>query len=69
MFSYRSVYPTFPKAGLSNSWPTGQMCHTLTMPMPSLLRQAALKHLLSTEHLQYQLEFNHLGMSFYAERL
>ncbi|XP_034272373.1 cilia- and flagella-associated protein 141 [Pantherophis guttatus] len=34
-----------------------------------MLRQAALKHLLSTEHLQYQLEFNHLGMSFYAERL
>ncbi|XP_026557981.1 uncharacterized protein C1orf189 homolog [Pseudonaja textilis] len=34
-----------------------------------MLRRAALKHLLSIEHLQYQLEFNHLGMSFYAERL
>uniref|UniRef100_A0A8C5WT58 Uncharacterized protein n=1 Tax=Laticauda laticaudata TaxID=8630 RepID=A0A8C5WT58_LATLA len=33
------------------------------------LRRAALKHLLSIEHLQYQLEFNHLGMSFYVERL
>ncbi|XP_025028016.1 uncharacterized protein C1orf189 homolog [Python bivittatus] len=34
-----------------------------------MVRRAALRHLLSTEHLQYQLEFNHLGMSFYAERL
>ncbi|XP_026537727.1 uncharacterized protein C1orf189 homolog [Notechis scutatus] len=34
-----------------------------------MLRRAALKNLLSIEHLQYQLEFNHLGMSFYAERL
>ncbi|XP_063160272.1 cilia- and flagella-associated protein 141 [Candoia aspera] len=34
-----------------------------------MVRRAALRHLLSTEHLQYQLELNHLGMSFYAERL
>ncbi|XP_042327148.1 uncharacterized protein C1orf189 homolog [Sceloporus undulatus] len=34
-----------------------------------MVRRAALRHLLSTEHLQYQLELNHLGKSFYAERL
>ncbi|XP_062840034.1 cilia- and flagella-associated protein 141 [Anolis carolinensis] len=34
-----------------------------------MIRRAALRHLLSTEHLQYQLELNHLGKSFYAERL
>ncbi|KAH0627147.1 hypothetical protein JD844_002576 [Phrynosoma platyrhinos] len=34
-----------------------------------MVRRAALRHLLSIEHLQYQLELNHLGKSFYAERL
>ncbi|XP_062985261.1 cilia- and flagella-associated protein 141 isoform X2 [Elgaria multicarinata webbii] len=34
-----------------------------------MIRRAALRHLLSTEHLKYQLELNHLGKSFYAERL
>ncbi|XP_053122184.1 cilia- and flagella-associated protein 141 isoform X2 [Hemicordylus capensis] len=34
-----------------------------------MVRRAALRHLLSFEHLQYQLELNHLGKSFYVERL
>ncbi|KAF7247746.1 hypothetical protein EYD10_06202 [Varanus komodoensis] len=34
-----------------------------------MVRRAALHHLLSKEHLEYQLELNHLGMSFYVERL
>nr|XP_060637538.1 cilia- and flagella-associated protein 141 [Anolis sagrei ordinatus] len=34
-----------------------------------MVRRAALRQVLSTEHLQYQLELNHLGKSFYAERL
>ncbi|XP_061443728.1 cilia- and flagella-associated protein 141 [Rhineura floridana] len=33
------------------------------------VRRAALHRLLTFEHLQYQLELNHLGKSFYAERL
>ncbi|XP_077160802.1 cilia- and flagella-associated protein 141 [Paroedura picta] len=34
-----------------------------------LVRREALRHLLSIEHLQYQQELNHLGKSFYVERL
>ncbi|XP_054847447.1 cilia- and flagella-associated protein 141 [Eublepharis macularius] len=34
-----------------------------------MVRREALRHLLSVEHLQYQLELNHLGKSFYAERM
>nr|XP_056713409.1 cilia- and flagella-associated protein 141 [Euleptes europaea] len=33
------------------------------------VRREALRHRLSIEHLQYQLELNHLGKSFYTERL
>uniref|UniRef100_A0A670JRQ6 Uncharacterized protein n=1 Tax=Podarcis muralis TaxID=64176 RepID=A0A670JRQ6_PODMU len=33
------------------------------------VRRAALRHRLSFEHLQYQLELNHLGKSFFTERL
>ncbi|XP_048366319.1 protein CFAP141 [Sphaerodactylus townsendi] len=35
----------------------------------TMVRREALRHLLRTEHLQYQLELNHLGKSFYVERL
>uniref|UniRef100_A0A8D0DTA0 Uncharacterized protein n=1 Tax=Salvator merianae TaxID=96440 RepID=A0A8D0DTA0_SALMN len=35
----------------------------------TMIRRAALRHLLTKEHLQYQLELNYLGESFYAERL
>ncbi|XP_028607296.1 cilia- and flagella-associated protein 141 [Podarcis muralis] len=34
-----------------------------------MVRRAALRHRLSFEHLQYQLELNHLGKSFFTERL
>ncbi|KAK9396602.1 hypothetical protein NXF25_019963 [Crotalus adamanteus] len=49
--------------------PSYLKCHSHEFSYHYWLRRAALKHLLTTEHLQYQLEFNHLGMSFYAERL
>ncbi|XP_060103747.1 cilia- and flagella-associated protein 141 [Heteronotia binoei] len=34
-----------------------------------MVRREALRHLLSIERLQYQMELNHLGKSFYVERL
>uniref|UniRef100_A0ACB8GD89 Uncharacterized protein n=1 Tax=Sphaerodactylus townsendi TaxID=933632 RepID=A0ACB8GD89_9SAUR len=33
----------------------------------TMVRREALRHLLRTEHLQYQLELNHLGKSFSLE--